>query len=134
MKFELGGTWEENFDGTTMQCAGIVETENVVAAAFDEDFCKAKERARRIVACVNACAGIPTDDLEMSPEKGLFHLAEFANKTVIERDSLRELCGELKNRLIASQFMFSTYGINLNQLGEQINESITKAEKALGGE
>lgn len=46
--------------------------------------------ARRIVACVNACAGIPTDDLEASPNMGLFHLAEFANEMVIQRDELLE--------------------------------------------
>jgi hypothetical protein len=49
-----------------------------------------------------------------------------------ERDTYRELCEELKNRLIAARFMFAVYGINLKQLGDQINESITKAEAILG--
>lgn len=44
--------------------------------------------ARRIVACVNACAGIPTDDLESSLRLGLFHLAEFADEVVKQRDDL----------------------------------------------
>ncbi len=44
--------------------------------------------ARRIVACVNACAGIPTDDLERCPSGGLFHLADMANEVVKQRDEL----------------------------------------------
>jgi len=45
MSYEIGGTWEENFDGIAMQSAGIVENENIVAASFDEDFYIAKDRA-----------------------------------------------------------------------------------------
>lgn len=44
--------------------------------------------ARRIVACVNACAGIPTDDLERCPSGGLFHLTDMANEVVKQRDNL----------------------------------------------
>lgn len=33
-------------------------------AVNDEGACGTEADARRIVACVNACAGIPTDDLE----------------------------------------------------------------------
>lgn len=47
-----------------------------------------RENARRIVACVNACAGIPTDDLEQCPSGGLFHLADMANEVVKQRDNL----------------------------------------------
>ena len=43
---------------------------------------------RRYVACVNACAGIPTDDLEQCPSGGLFHLADMANEVVKQRDEL----------------------------------------------
>lgn len=53
MSYEIGGTWEENFDGITMQCAGVVEDGNVIAAAFDEDFYIAKERASTIASCMN---------------------------------------------------------------------------------
>jgi len=57
------------------------------------------EDARRIVACVNACAGIPTDDLEASPKLGLLHLAEFANDLVKQRDDLLESAEEIKSWL-----------------------------------
>ena len=50
----------------------------------DEQFAN----VRRIVACVNACAGIPTDDLEQCPSGGLFHLADHANELVKQRDEL----------------------------------------------
>jgi len=30
--------------------------------------CRLLDRARRIVACVNACAGIPTEFLELRPD------------------------------------------------------------------
>ena len=42
----------------------------------------------RARACVNACAGIPTDDLEQCPSGGLFHLADMANEVVKQRDEL----------------------------------------------
>ena len=42
----------------------------------------------RARACVNACAGIPTDDLERCPSGGLFHLADMANEVVKQRDEL----------------------------------------------
>jgi len=44
--------------------------------------------ARRIVACVNACAGFSTEDLELCPESGLFHLASHALQLVDQRDEL----------------------------------------------
>ena len=63
-----------------------------------------KENARRIVACVNACAGIPTDDLEACPDRGLFHLADHANQLVIQRD---ELLAALENLLKAADLFFA---------------------------
>lgn len=48
----------------------------------------ASANARRIVACVNACAGIPTDDLELCPSGGLLHLAAHSNRLVEQRDEL----------------------------------------------
>ena len=60
--------------------------------------------ARRIVACVNACAGIPTADLEACPDRGLFHLADHANQLVIQRD---ELLAALENLLKAADLFFA---------------------------
>ncbi len=47
----------------------------------------AKANARRIVACVNACRGIPTEDLEAVEEPGrqFVHLSTWKN-TIQERD------------------------------------------------
>lgn len=131
MSYEIGGTWEENFDGIAMQSVGIVENENLVAASFDEDFDIAKDRARRIVACVNKFEGLTTDQIESMPVSVL-QMSEFVDALNVSRDTYRELCEELKNRLIAARFMFAIYGINLKQLGDQINESITKADAILG--
>lgn len=82
--------------------------------------------ARRIVACVNFCAGVSIEKLENS------HCGEYQQVLLKERDTYRDLCDELKNKLIASRFMFEAYGINLQKLGDEINESITKTEAILG--
>lgn len=91
---------------------------------------RTEETERRVSACVNACAGLSTDDLEKT---GLISAVGYqllnADK---ERDTYRDLCDELKNKLIASRFMFEAYGINLQKLGDEINESITNAETILG--
>lgn len=49
------------------------------------------ENAKRIVACVNACAGIPTDQLEAGILKGF-------NKVIEERDELLEIMRQIYNR------------------------------------
>lgn len=53
--------------------------------------------ARRIVACVNACAGIPTDDLEACPDRGLFYLASHADQLVKQRDDLLAALQSISN-------------------------------------
>lgn len=52
----------------------------------DED----RANAHRIVACVNACAGIPTDDLNEVTEKGMtiFNVCEAAEHGLKQRDTL----------------------------------------------
>ena len=71
--------------------------------------------ARRIVVCVNACAGIPTDDLETSPKHGLLHLAEFANEIVQQRDellgALEGLAGDIQGLIEESD---GVNGLHLN--------------------
>lgn len=61
----------------------------MVAVATTGHGVSAEANARRIVACVNACAGIPTDDLEMSPRHGLLHLADFANELMKQGENER---------------------------------------------
>ena len=68
----------------------------------------------------------------MSHQMNYDTLAIELGQVALQRDTYRDMCEELKNRLIAARFMFAIYGINLKQLGDQINESITKAEAILG--
>lgn len=49
---------------------------------------RSEESEQRVSACVNACAGIQTDDLEQCPSGGLFHLADMSNEVVKQRDEL----------------------------------------------
>lgn len=46
--------------------------------------------ARRIVACINACAGFSTEDLEIAPEKSLHNLALFSKQLNEQREELLE--------------------------------------------
>lgn len=65
---------------------------NVIARADKYDFENWQENAKRIVLCVNYCAGEPDAALE------LFTAAEQVDlkiKFAQERDTYRELCGEL---------------------------------------
>jgi hypothetical protein len=50
---------------------------NVVTFARTHGLDGGKENARRIVACVNACAGIPTEDLEADEIKKLIGAMRF---------------------------------------------------------
>ena len=64
------------------------EPRHVVARASKMDGMDAN--ARRIVACVNACATMPTDDLEEMVSVGgnIRNLAEFADELRKQRDEL----------------------------------------------
>lgn len=88
----------------------------------------------RLVICVNACEGIPTDDLEMAPEKGLFYLAEFANTAAIERDTYRDLCGELSSVLADALPLLSKYipKSHITEICIEVKSAINKAEKIMG--
>lgn len=56
------------------------DSEPIVRIGFD-DYVRAR-------ACVNACAGFSTEDLELCPDGGLFHLASHALQLVDQRDEL----------------------------------------------
>jgi hypothetical protein len=68
----------------------------------------------------------------MSHQMNYDTLAIELGQVALQRDTYRDMCEELKTRLIAARFMFAVYGITLQQLGDQINETITKAETILG--
>ncbi len=103
-----------------------------------------KANARRIVACVNACKGLSTDDLEKNglvgavgnqliesdKERDQLRMDSITSvgETQValeQRDQLRELCGEMLGAL--------KYHRELTRPIHQSDEIITKAEKALGG-
>ena len=89
---------------------------------------ESKANARRIVACVNACAGLSTDDLEKT---GLVSAVGYqllnADK---ERYQLRELCGELLSELSG---LYENVSSEINQEHRKlVRLVITKAESILG--
>jgi len=51
-------------DLTDLRAIWTVNDEHVASAWGNKDDARSMFYQRRIVACVNACAGIPTDDLE----------------------------------------------------------------------
>lgn len=67
-------------DGTFMVLGGQGQDYGLVAS------CTTEEDARRIVACVNACAGISTENLE--DNKPIIELANAYNVALRQRDEL----------------------------------------------
>jgi|GEM_PF-4942883 len=53
-------------EGKLRQDANLISDENgfFIASTYGEGIAKDKENARRLVACWNACDGLPTDILE----------------------------------------------------------------------
>jgi len=60
--------------------------------------------ARRIVAAVNACAGMPTDDLEEMVKQGgnVRVLADFANDLLQQRDTAWQELREIRQQINAN--------------------------------
>lgn len=77
----------------------------------------AKEDARRIVACWNACLGMPTEDVEQyaSADRGVMRLVVLADDYRIQRD-------ELLAALLAQLDM---------QTPRDVNKAYRMAEKAI---
>ena len=78
---------------------------------------KHESNARRIVACVNACAGIPTEHLEVGP----LALATFP--VIKQRDELLSVLKELQQ----STAYWSDYDVPLG-IVDRINIAIFNAE------
>lgn len=97
--------------------------------------------ARRIVACVNFCAGLSTEIIENS------RCGEHQQVLLKERDTYRELCVELTNAMRnleisanSADYCYARNGGNfahalakLKVDAENARELFTKAEKILGG-
>ena len=73
------------------------------------------EDARRIVACVNACAGLPTEQLESSPPGGILNGVA---GLITQRDEL----------LAALEFVMSAHGEQLDSAFAQAQNAISKAK------
>lgn len=91
--------WSIHDNGVYIELCGNNEKIGDVCASKyhrDEDENEvdfSRDNARRIVACVNACAGLSTDDLEKS---GL--ISAVGNELLLiekERDTYRDLCSEI---------------------------------------
>lgn len=103
-------------------------TNEVVAGrGFHIAFCKANAskfkdeqaaNARRIVACVNACKDIPTDDLERF---GLTALNVTANKIAEQRDQLLALVKRYRNE--------TPIGHQPHMICHLVDEAIAEAER-----
>lgn len=90
---------------------------------------EAKANARRIVACVNACRLIPTEWLE---QNGAYAIpAPSMRDTIKERDTYRDLCGELIDEL-KSLLIDGCSILSQSDYNHYSNE-ITKAEQLLNG-
>lgn len=139
------------YDGITH----ITDSNNNLAIArltsYGGVYGASEANARRIVACINACAGLSTDDIEKTGlVSAVGHQLLNADK---ERDQLLELCGELFEALnkinewkefpatgmyweSGSEMCYETcYGSNgaRDYMRNIARQAITKAEKALGG-
>ena len=77
-----------------------------------------KENARRVVACINACAGIPTDHLELCGEDFLGHYTEMreVEKLVFQRDELLKAMKKLS-------------GMKLNMIADNIVDKAISENK-----
>lgn len=63
--------------------------------------------ASRIVACVNACEGISTEDLEAVPRLGLLNLSQFSSDLIAQRDQAEAQVRHFQERLAVFQAQFS---------------------------
>ena len=117
---------------------------NVIARVDKFDFENWQENARRIVACVNACAGKETEDLEAMAGKDIFTGNLFSKRVAMEkeRDTYRELCGELLNAAKDYLPYMPTSSVNeggankhvkMLHISDALKSAITKAESILGG-
>lgn len=77
--------WFETEDGAA-SC--VAEGMAVARCNVHDPFGQDAINARRIAACVNACAGISTEDLEHTKDQGLIRTIRRRVKTEKQRDEL----------------------------------------------
>lgn len=66
----------------------IIAANNQVVSTFSGNM--DMDNARRIVACVNACAGMPQDDVEELAKFGVMELTVYADDMRQQRDKLQQ--------------------------------------------
>lgn len=82
--------WETRKGIAGFQDVAILADGGIIAETFERGgnaydiITPAETNARRIVACVNACAGIPTDVLEKMPIKDLIASTRTVTQSEIE--------------------------------------------------
>jgi len=128
-------TKEPAYGAVSRSGSGITfaETEEMAGAFFRPDGGnKGVNRiyARRIVACLKACYGFQTDDLELVPPQGLFHLAAHANQLVDQRD---ELLAALKDVLHSCRHDFPVGADGEEQFRAAYAEQFTAIASVKGG-
>lgn len=64
------GRWE--VPGPSPDLIGTTNPRKLVAQTYGDSHEEIEANARRIVACVNACAGVPTEALEAFAKHGIF--------------------------------------------------------------
>ena len=87
----------------------------------------AKENARRIVACVNACEGISTENLE--DNKPIIELANDYNAVLKQRDMLLDVLNKAANDL--AYVAYNIDGSKIDGLAAGLSESTCPSETAL---
>ena len=88
---------------------------------------KAEENSRRIVACVNACEGISTENLE--DNKPIIELANDYNAVLKQRDMLLDVLNKAANDL--AYVAYNLDGSKLDDLKAGLSESTCPSETAL---
>lgn len=83
---------------------------------------------RRIVACVNACEGIPTEDLEASPRHGLLHLCEFSSEVIELREHAEAQVRHFQERLAVFQAQLSKAKTLIHDLRTPVETGLHNAK------
>lgn len=98
---------------------------------FYAAICQGPDRcgnARRIVACVNACEGISTEDLEAVPRLGLLNLSKFSSDLIAQRDHAEAQVRHFQERLAVFQAQFSMAKALIHDLRTPVETGLHNAK------
>ncbi|MDM5132948.1 hypothetical protein OB962_18415 [Aeromonas piscicola] len=112
------------------QCAAAESDQ--VNNGFYTAICKGPDgeaNARRIVACVNACRGLPTDELELN---GL--VSAVGNQLLDVEQHRDELLEALKEAVETIEWMYGCSSPARGEIEEAIREGNAAIAKAKGGD